>query len=232
MNIPFDNTYARLPERFFARQSPARVPEPKLVRLNHGLAARLSIDSDWLESFDGVAMLAGNAISEGSQPIAQAYAGHQFGGFVPRLGDGRAILLGGSRRHRRPTLRCAVEGFGAHAVFPRRRWQSCARPGGPRIHCQRGHGSAGGAHDPGARRCDHRRNGHAPGRPARRRCVYPALRQVTFASGRFSIFSRATISMLCACSPITSLPGTTRTPPTHRTGTQRCSSRSRLPRRI
>ena len=104
MNIPFDNTYARLPERFFARQSPARVPEPKLVRLNHGLAARLSIDSDWLESFDGVAMLAGNAISEGSQPIAQAYAGHQFGGFVPRLGDGRAILLGevvdtGGRRY-------------------------------------------------------------------------------------------------------------------------------------
>ena len=94
MSIPFDNTYARLPERFFARQAPARVPEPKLLRLNRELAARLSIDSDWLETADGVAMLAGNAISEGSQPIAQAYAGHQFGGFVPRLGDGRAILLG------------------------------------------------------------------------------------------------------------------------------------------
>ena len=94
MNIPFDNTYAQLPARFFAKQSPARVPEPKLIRLNRELAARLSIDTDWLESADGVAMLAGNAIPEGAEPIAQAYAGHQFGGFSPQLGDGRAILLG------------------------------------------------------------------------------------------------------------------------------------------
>ena len=94
MNIPFDNTYAQLPERFFARQQPARVPEPKLVRLNLGLAARLSMDTDWLTSADGVAMLAGNAMPEGAEPIAQAYAGHQFGGFVSQLGDGRAILLG------------------------------------------------------------------------------------------------------------------------------------------
>jgi serine/tyrosine/threonine adenylyltransferase len=94
MNILFDNTYSRLPERFFARQEPARVPEPKLIRLNLGLAAKLSIDIDWLQSPDGVAMLAGNAIPEGAEPIAQAYAGHQFGGFVPQLGDGRALLLG------------------------------------------------------------------------------------------------------------------------------------------
>src|ERR1700730_11103334 len=94
MNILFDNTYAQLPERFFAKQEPARVPEPKLIRLNLGLAAKLSIDSDWLKSADGVAMLAGNAIPEGAEPIAQAYAGHQFGGFVSQLGDGRAILLG------------------------------------------------------------------------------------------------------------------------------------------
>ena len=94
MNILFDNTYARLPERFFAKQKPARVPEPKLIRLNLGLAAKLSIDTDWLKSADGVAMLAGNAIPEGAEPIAQAYAGHQFGGFSPQLGDGRAILLG------------------------------------------------------------------------------------------------------------------------------------------
>ena len=94
MNIPFDNTYAQLPERFFATQEPACVPEPRLIRLNRELAARLSISTDWLESADGVAMLAGNAIPEGADPIAQAYAGHQFGGFVPQLGDGRAILLG------------------------------------------------------------------------------------------------------------------------------------------
>ena len=94
MNILFDNTYAQLPERFFARQEPAGVPEPKLIRLNLRLAAKLSIDIDWLQSADGVAMLAGNAIPEGAEPIAQAYAGHQFGGFVPQLGDGRALLLG------------------------------------------------------------------------------------------------------------------------------------------
>ena len=82
MNILFNNTYARLPERFFTKQEPARVPEPKLIRLNLGLAAQLSIDTDWLQSADGVAMLAGNAIPKGAEPIAQAYAGHQFGGFV------------------------------------------------------------------------------------------------------------------------------------------------------
>src|SRR5579862_7602535 len=94
MNILFDNTYARLPERFFAKQAPARVPEPKLIRLNIALAARLSMDIEWLQSPDGVAMLAGNSVPEGAEPIAQAYAGHQFGGFVPQLGDGRALLLG------------------------------------------------------------------------------------------------------------------------------------------
>ena len=94
MHIRFDNTYARLPERFYARQEPARVPEPTLIRLNRELAAQLAIDADWLHSADGVATLAGNAMPEGAEPIAQAYAGHQFGGFSPRLGDGRALLLG------------------------------------------------------------------------------------------------------------------------------------------
>ena len=94
MYIHFDNTYARLPERFFARQHPAPVPDPVLIRLNRGLAAELSIDPDWLLSPDGVAMLAGNAVPEGAEPLAQAYAGHQFGGFSPQLGDGRALLLG------------------------------------------------------------------------------------------------------------------------------------------
>ena len=94
MNILFDNTYAQLPERFFAKQESARVPEPKLIRLNLGLAAKLSLDADWLKSSDGVAMLAGNWIPDGAEPIAQAYGGHQFGGFSPQLGDGRALLLG------------------------------------------------------------------------------------------------------------------------------------------
>ncbi len=94
MSIPFDNTYARLPDRFHARQAPAPVPDPQLVRVNADLAARLGIDADWLQSPDGIAALAGNTVPDGAEPLAQAYAGHQFGSFVPRLGDGRALLLG------------------------------------------------------------------------------------------------------------------------------------------
>lgn len=94
MNIRFDNSYARLPERFFVKQEPAPVPAPTLIRCNHVLAGRLSIDKDWLHSDDGLAMCAGNRVPEGADPLAQAYAGHQFGGFSPQLGDGRALLLG------------------------------------------------------------------------------------------------------------------------------------------
>ncbi|AWT58937.1 MAG: hypothetical protein DF168_00109 [Candidatus Moanabacter tarae] len=94
MILPFDNSYARLPERLFERTEPAKVPNPNLIRLNRELAATLSLDPDWLESDEGIAMLAGNSIPQGADPLAQAYAGHQFGGFVPQLGDGRAILLG------------------------------------------------------------------------------------------------------------------------------------------
>jgi len=94
MRIPFDNAYARLPDRFFARLPPTPVEAPKLIRVNHALAEQLGIDPAWLASPDGIAVLAGNAVPEGAEPIAQAYAGHQFGNFVPQLGDGRAILLG------------------------------------------------------------------------------------------------------------------------------------------
>lgn len=94
MNIAFDNSYARLPERFYARLDPVPVAAPRLVRLNVGLAEQLGLDPAMLASPEGVAVLAGNRVAEGSFPIAQAYAGHQFGHFVPQLGDGRANLLG------------------------------------------------------------------------------------------------------------------------------------------
>ncbi|KPF69690.1 hypothetical protein IP69_10065 [Bosea sp. AAP35] len=94
MPIAFDNSYARLPERFFALTPPTPVPAPRLVRLNEALADELCLDAAWLEGPEGVAMLAGNAVAPGSTPIATAYAGHQFGQFSPQLGDGRAILLG------------------------------------------------------------------------------------------------------------------------------------------
>ncbi|HMM19901.1 MAG TPA: YdiU family protein [Selenomonadales bacterium] len=89
----FDNSYARLPELFFSRLHPAPVKAPKLVLLNHALAASLGLNAEELQSEDGVAALAGNRIPEGASPLAQAYAGHQFGHFT-MLGDGRALLIG------------------------------------------------------------------------------------------------------------------------------------------
>ncbi|WP_342641517.1 protein adenylyltransferase SelO [Rhodoligotrophos ferricapiens] len=94
MTFNFDNSYARLPDHFYARVAPTPVTAPKLVRLNRELARQLNLDPDWLSSPEGVEVLAGNRIPSGSEPIAMAYAGHQFGQFVPQLGDGRAILLG------------------------------------------------------------------------------------------------------------------------------------------
>jgi serine/tyrosine/threonine adenylyltransferase len=90
----FENTYARLPEHFYARVDPTHVAAPRLVKLNVELARNLGLDPDALASVPGVEILAGNLVAEGSEPLAMAYAGHQFGHFVPRLGDGRANLLG------------------------------------------------------------------------------------------------------------------------------------------
>ncbi|MBS9721714.1 YdiU family protein [Tianweitania sp. BSSL-BM11] len=92
--LPFDNSYARLPERFFAPFQPSAVSAPLLIELNEPLAQELGLDIEWLKSPDGLAMLAGNQFPEGAEPIAMAYAGHQFGQFSPQLGDGRATLLG------------------------------------------------------------------------------------------------------------------------------------------
>jgi uncharacterized protein YdiU (UPF0061 family) len=90
----FLNTYARLPERFYARVNPTLVAVPSLVKINVELARYLGFDPDALKSTQGVEILAGNRVAEGSEPLAMAYAGHQFGHFVPQLGDGRANLLG------------------------------------------------------------------------------------------------------------------------------------------
>jgi uncharacterized protein YdiU (UPF0061 family) len=92
--LRFDNSYARLPGRFHARVAATRVVDPRLVKLNRPLAELLGADVGRLASPEGAQVLAGNATLDGSEPIALAYAGHQFGTFVPQLGDGRAILLG------------------------------------------------------------------------------------------------------------------------------------------
>src|SRR3982751_6727154 len=94
IHLPFENTYVRLPDRFFARLAPTLVRAPKLIRLNRELAIDLGLDPDRLASPEGIEVLAGRRVPDGAEPIAMAYAGHQFGHFVPQLGDGRAILLG------------------------------------------------------------------------------------------------------------------------------------------
>ncbi len=94
----FDNSYTRLPERFYASVYPEAVEGPKLLKFNADLARELQLDA---ESFGPgadenrlAAIFGGNVLPAGAEPIAMAYAGHQFGNFVPQLGDGRAILLG------------------------------------------------------------------------------------------------------------------------------------------
>ncbi|WP_340539805.1 protein adenylyltransferase SelO [Nocardioides sp. GXZ039] len=82
-----------LPELALAWQA-EEAPDPQLLALNRPLAGELGLDADWLQSAEGVRFLVGNAVPDGAHPVAQCYAGHQFGGYAPRLGDGRALLLG------------------------------------------------------------------------------------------------------------------------------------------
>lgn len=93
IKIKLENTYIKLPDIFYTNQNPSHVPNPKLVAFNYSLAKDLELDVDYLESTDGIGILSGNKVLEGTMPIAQAYAGHQFGYFT-MLGDGRAVLLG------------------------------------------------------------------------------------------------------------------------------------------
>jgi serine/tyrosine/threonine adenylyltransferase len=94
VHFPFQNSYTALPANFFARVAPTPVTSPRLIKLNRPLAIHLGLDPDRLSSPEGVEILAGKRLPDGADPIAMAYAGHQFGHFVPQLGDGRAILLG------------------------------------------------------------------------------------------------------------------------------------------
>ncbi|KQQ37848.1 hypothetical protein ASG19_01740 [Rhizobium sp. Leaf306] len=90
----FDNSYARLPDRFFASVYPEPVEGPKLLRFNQKLAAELGVEADLSDPDRLASVLSGNVVPQGASPLAMAYAGHQFGNFVPQLGDGRAILIG------------------------------------------------------------------------------------------------------------------------------------------
>jgi len=90
----FDNTYARLPEKFFARVAPAKSPRPELIKWNAELARDLGAQTDPFTENELELIFTGQKLLPGSESIALVYAGHQFGYFVPRLGDGRALLLG------------------------------------------------------------------------------------------------------------------------------------------
>jgi uncharacterized protein YdiU (UPF0061 family) len=93
MRLGFEHSYAGLPGRFFARVEPTPVANPQLVVLNTNLCQELGLDPKGIEP-EAATAFSGNRLPEDANPIAMAYAGHQFGAFVPRLGDGRAILLG------------------------------------------------------------------------------------------------------------------------------------------
>ena len=94
LDIPFDNSYGRLPDRFYVRQPPTPVSQPEFIAINEQLAQELGLDVAALKSPEGLDMFAGNAVPDGADPLAQAYSGHQFGGWSPELGDGRALLIG------------------------------------------------------------------------------------------------------------------------------------------
>jgi uncharacterized protein YdiU (UPF0061 family) len=90
----FDDSFVRELEGLYVPWQGASVPEPRLLALNDDLAAELGVEADALRADGGVGVLAGSVVPDGASPVAQAYAGHQFGGYSPRLGDGRALLLG------------------------------------------------------------------------------------------------------------------------------------------
>ena len=90
----FDNSYARELPGFYVPCQPQPAPTPRLLFLNHALADELGLPLSAFDEATQAAILSGNEIPEGAEPIAQAYAGHQFGHFSPQLGDGRALLLG------------------------------------------------------------------------------------------------------------------------------------------
>ncbi|MCF2903565.1 YdiU family protein [Octadecabacter sp. CECT 8868] len=94
LTLPFDTTYLTLPDRFYSKHAATPVSAPSLIVFNHDLAAELGIDTSDMSDEDAADIFSGNEALAGSTPFAQVYAGHQFGGFSPQLGDGRALHLG------------------------------------------------------------------------------------------------------------------------------------------
>ena len=115
IQIPFDNRYVHLGEPFYERATPSSVRQPTLIRFNDVLARELGIGFEASDTATLAAVFSGNAVPEGAQPLAMAYAGHQFGHFTPQLGDGRAILLGEICTADRRCLEVQLKGAGRTA---------------------------------------------------------------------------------------------------------------------
>ena len=133
--------YGSLPDGSFARVPPTPTPSPQLLRLNEALANHLGLSVGWLTSTDGVAVLAGNQPAAGVAPLAMAYAGHQFGNWVPSLGDGRAILIGEARDRDGALREIQLKGAG-RTPFPAQamagpRWAPCSASTWSAKRCRR-----------------------------------------------------------------------------------------------
>ncbi|MBA4121685.1 MAG: YdiU family protein [Acidobacteria bacterium] len=110
--LQFDNTYARMPDMFYRRVKPTALPAPYLVSFNSAAAELIGLDGQEVSKSDFVEYFTGNKILPGSEPISAIYAGHQFGTFVPQLGDGRAILLGEAANARGERFDIQLKGAG------------------------------------------------------------------------------------------------------------------------
>ena len=110
--LQFDNTYARLPEAFYARVEPTPLPNPVLVSFNPDAAALLDLDPDEAKRPEFAGVFGGQFLIPGSEPVAMLYSGHQFGIYAGQLGDGRAILLGEVRNGRREKWDLHLKGAG------------------------------------------------------------------------------------------------------------------------
>ncbi len=164
----FDNSYARDLEGGYVAWTPAAPPAARLLRLNRDLAVELGLDADALKSPQGVAVLSGATVPAQAMPLAQAYAGHQFGGFSPQLGDGRALLLGEviDRHGRRRDI--AFKGSGRTPFSRGGDGKAARRPGAARVPDRRGDARARHSHHPRAGGRGHRRSGAARNAAARR----------------------------------------------------------------
>jgi len=110
-----ENSYTNLPEYFYSREKADVPPQPEWIRGNDELATQLGFDLDWFHSPEGLALFSGQEVPEGIEPVALAYAGHQFGGWVPQLGDGRALLLGEAKTEEGERFDIQLKGSGRTA---------------------------------------------------------------------------------------------------------------------